>query len=137
MSQAFLDFFRTAYEAGQEAFNRGDYETAFGMLAPDVEYHPLPRLLESGVKRGPEETQAFFESAREANDWRPEAQEFIDAGNTKAIIRLRGTTVGRTTRIANTIEFYELVEVGPDGLVRRMRDFEHREDALEASGLSE
>ena len=136
MSQAFLDFFRAGYETAQEAFNRGDYETAYGLLAQDVEYHPLPRLLESGVKRGREEIQAFFESLREANDWRPEAQEYIDVGDSKALVRLRGTTVGRTTRIANTIEFYELVELGPDGLVQRMRDFERREEALRAAGLS-
>jgi ketosteroid isomerase-like protein len=136
MSQEFLDAFRAGYEAAQKAFNQGDYDSAYARLAPDVEYHPLRRLLESGVKRGKEEMRAFFESAREGNDWKPQAQEYIDAGDAAAIVRLRGTTVGRTTRIANTLEFYELVEFGSDGLIRRIRDYEKREDALEAAGLS-
>ncbi|MFN2486514.1 MAG: hypothetical protein ABR609_07910, partial [Acidimicrobiia bacterium] len=89
------------------------------------------------VKRGRDEMRAFFESVREANDWKPQAQEYIDAGDAAAIVCLRGTTVGRTTRIANTLEFYELVEFGSDGLIRRIRDYEARDDALKAAGLRE
>jgi len=36
-----LEQFRALFVAGNEAFNRGDFATAFAALAPDCEFHPL------------------------------------------------------------------------------------------------
>ena len=133
LTDTFVDIFRLGYEAGRRAFNDGDYEVAFGGLSPDVEYRPLASLLETGVMRGRGAIEQYFRSLREANAWQVEPVDYIDAGDGKVVIHLRGATIGRTSGIRNEIEFFELVEIGGDGLVTRMLDFETLEEGLGAA----
>jgi ketosteroid isomerase-like protein len=138
MSDSFLDAFAKAHRAGQKSFNEGDFETAFAGLASDVEWDMLPTLLETGLVRGRESVIRYFRGVTEALEWSVEAQEFINIGGGRVIVHQRGTATGRTTRITDdALEFFQLWELGDDGLVVQIREFERREDALEAAGLSE
>ena len=137
MSHAFVEAFAKAHRAGQRAFNEGDFETAFAGLAPDVEWHALPRLPETGVVKSREAVVQYFHGIREGIDWQVEAREVIEAGDGSVLIRQRGTAIGLTTGITDNLEWFQLWDVGSDGLTTRVREFERREDALEAAGLSE
>lgn len=133
MPDASIEPFRRLYEQAQAAFNRGDYEAALAGFAPDVVYRPLASLLETGTLHGRAEVVRFFQSYREAIDWTTQPQEYIPAGDGVVIVRLLGTAVGRTTRIENTLDFYEVLEFGPDG-IQRVADYGSREEALAAAG---
>ncbi len=135
MSQAFVDAFAKAMRVAQRAFNKGDFETAFAGLDPNVEWHSGSWVLDGGVLAGREEVIRLFVRALDAGDWQVEAVEFIDAGEGCVIVHQRGRSVGRTTRIGGTMDFFQLWETGPDGLVVRVREFESREDAVRAAGL--
>jgi hypothetical protein len=137
MSDTFVEAFAKAHREGQRAFNEGDFETAFVGLAPDVEWHALPRVPETGVVKGREAVVRYFHGIREGIDWQVEAQEFIKAGYGSVLVHQRGTASGRTTGITDNLDWFQLWDVGSDGLTTRVREFERREEALEAAGLSE
>jgi len=65
------------------------------------------------------------------------AQEFIDAGERRVVIHQRGTATGRSTGIAGTLDFFQVLEVNEDGQIARVREYERREQALQAVGLAE
>ena len=129
--------FVKARRGEQKAFNEGDFETAFASLAPDVEWQLLPSLPEAGVLRGRDAVVAYFSGIRDAGDWRVEPVEFIDAGERRVLIHQHGTGTGRATGIALTLDFFQIWEMGRDGAVIRVREYERREDALEAAALTE
>ena len=79
----------------------------------------------------------YFHGIREGIDWQVEAREVIEAGDGSVLIRQRGTAIGLPTGITDNLEWFQLWDVGSDGLTTRVREFERREDALEAAGLSE
>lgn len=54
MSQNYVETIAEERRKAQEAFNEGDFVTAFAGLAPDVEWHLMPGLLETGVLRNVE-----------------------------------------------------------------------------------
>ena len=140
MSESFLEAFIEVRREGLKAFNEGDFEKAFSDLAPDVEWQLLPWLLESGVLKGRDAVVRYFSGVREGIDWHVESREFIDAGKGRVIVHQHGRGAGRTTKIATneaTIDFFQIWEIGEDGLVVSVREFDERAEALEAAGLSE
>lgn len=137
MSQAFVDGFAEAMRTAQRAFNAGDFENAFAGLAPDVEWEAGSWVLDGGVLTGREEVIRLFVRARDAGDWQVEAVEFIDAGAGCVIVHQRGRSVGRTTKLGGTMDFFQVWETGPDGRVIRVREFESREEAIRAAELPE
>jgi SnoaL-like domain len=126
-----------ALRAAQRAFNAGDFETAFAGVAPDVEWHSGSWVIDGGVFRGKDALIRFFTRGQDAGDWRVEAQETIDAGEGRYVVRRRGESAGRVSKITDTMEFFQVYELAPDGLVARVREFESREDAFRAAGLEE
>ncbi len=137
MSWEDLDAFVKARRGAQKAFNEGDFEMAFAGLAPDVEWQLLPSLPESGVLRGRDAVVDYFSRVRDVAEWHVEGVEFIDAGEGGTVIHQHGTGTGRVTGIVLTRDFFQIWETDSDGLVVRVREYERREDALEAAGLSE
>jgi ketosteroid isomerase-like protein len=137
MSQSFIEGFAEARREALKAFNQGDFETAFEDLAPDVQWHLLPSLLETGLLDGRDAVIRYFSRVIEAGTWHVESVEFIDAGGGGVVVHQRGTGTGRTTGIVYTLDFFQIWDVGSDGLVVRVREYERREDALEAAGLQE
>jgi ketosteroid isomerase-like protein len=130
---SFLDAFIEAHRRGQVHFNRGDYKSAFAGLPDDVQWHNAADLLESGVISGRDALVAYFESGQDAGDWEVHAQEFDDLGNGRVLIRQRGKSTGRTSRITGQREFFQVWTVGDDGLVHEVREFSTREEALAAA----
>ena len=91
--------FAEALRAGQRAFNEGDYEMAFAAVAPDVEWHFGPWVIDGGVLHSREEVIRFYRTMQEAGAWHVEALDFLDAGDGRVIVHQRGSWAGRTTRI--------------------------------------
>jgi ketosteroid isomerase-like protein len=137
MSQSFLNAFANAHRKAQRTFNEGDFETAFANLAPDVEWHLMPSIPETGVLEGRDAVVRYFRGIREGMDWSVQAQKFIDAGAGRVLVHQRGYAIGRTTRISDSRDFFQIWEIGSTGQAVRVREYERREDALEAAGLSE
>lgn len=137
MSQSFLDAFAQSHREAQKPFNEGDFEKAFATLAPDVEWHLLPGLPETGVLRGRDAVIRFFAETRDALKWEVHAREFRLAGPGRVLVHQRGRAVGRTTKIAGTREFFQVWEIDATGLAVRVLEFNDREAALEAAGLRE
>lgn len=79
MSRQNVDLVRQAYLA----WNRGDLETAFEFLDPEVEVSVPPELPEAGTYRGRAEIRRFVE--RELlpalEEARAEPEQFFDAGD--------------------------------------------------------
>jgi ketosteroid isomerase-like protein len=131
---SFVEAFERTHRKSLEAFNRGNFDLAFSGLADDVEWHMLPILLETGVVRGREAVLRYFHGVRDAIDWKLEAQEFVEAGEGCVVVHQRGIATGRTTGISSgNFDFFQVWEVGSDGLIVRVREFEEQEDALDAA----
>ena len=137
MSHSFLDAFARSHREAQKPFNEGDFDKAFATLAPDVEWHLLPGLPETGVLRGRDAVIRFFAQTRDALDWQVHAQDFRLAGPGRVFVHQRGSSVGRASKISGTGDFFQIWEIDTTGLVVRVLEFNDREAALEAAGLSE
>jgi ketosteroid isomerase-like protein len=123
--------------AMQEAFNQGNYATALSALAPDVEWHAPPGLtIGKQVYRGHDAVREGF--ARWLNAWeeyRFDPTEIRDCGDHVLVTgiqsgRGRGSGVDVSLR---TFHVYTL----RDGQVTRMRTFDDRARALNATGPCE
>jgi uncharacterized protein len=125
---------------GYELFAEGDLASVAALLSADVEVADAGGLgamgTATGTRRGPE---AFVRASQEAleafEDYRAEAEEFIDAGHAVVVpvlISGRGRASGATleTRLVH-------VWVFRDGQIIRGEVYESRSEALEAVGLSE
>jgi ketosteroid isomerase-like protein len=140
MSETAVERFARVRGESLDAFNRGDFEKAFADLAPDVEWHLLPWLLETGTLRGRDAVISYFSGILDGVNWHVESLEFIDAGGGRIVIHQRGRAAGKSTRIATEqgiIDFFQVWELRDDGRVASVREFDAREEALEAAGLSE
>lgn len=135
MSQRFVDAFVGALREGNCAFNAGDLETAFAGLAPDVEWHT--RAFDAPVLRGREAVIRFYRELRESGDWVVEVRECINAGAGRVIVHQRGRWRGRTSKIEDARDSFQLWEVNADGRVTRVLEWDSRDEALEAVGLSQ
>jgi predicted SnoaL-like aldol condensation-catalyzing enzyme len=89
------------------------------------------------VLRGRDAVVDYFSGVRDTGEWKVESVEFIDGGEGGVVIHQRGTGKGSTSGIVLTLDFFQIWELGSDGLVVRVREYERREDALEAAGLPE
>jgi len=120
-----------------KAFSAGDFDTAFAAIAPDVEWRLLPSLPDSRLLRGKDEVVRYFLGLKDFLTWRVESKEFTDAGKGRFFAHLQWTAVGRITDLTFTLDFFHVQERGADGLIARVDEYESREQALEAVGLSE
>jgi len=128
-----IQAFERAHRAGQRAFNEGDFQHAFAGLAPDVQWHLLPSLFETGVLHGRAEAVRYFSSVLDGMAWKVEAIEFVDAGRGRVVVHQRGVATGRTTNISDTVDFFQVWELRDDGLVARIREYETQDEALAAA----
>ena len=137
MSQERAEAFAKVHRETLKAFSAGDFETAFAAIAPDVEWRVLPSLPDSGLLRGKDEVVRYFLGLKDFLTWTVESKEFIDAGKGRFFAHLQGTAVGRTTDLTFTLDFFHVQKRGADGLIASVREYESRDEALEAAGLSE
>jgi uncharacterized protein len=122
--------------ASYEAFNRADNDGALRFMHPEIEWRtylvPGPG---GGTYRGHEGVVQLWTDVRNVfDDFRNEAEEFF-ASEDKVVVFVRFTGRGRESgvdveaRVAHLFDF-------EDGLVRRVRTFEDRRQALTAAGIS-
>jgi ketosteroid isomerase-like protein len=130
-----LEQFRAAFLAGNEAFNRGDFERAFAGLAPDCEWHPLAYATER-VLVGSEEIGRFFEQEIFATfpDWRNEAVRFLAASPGVFVILHRGRGTSRVSHVPTGVDLGQVWELR-DGVAVRVRELPTWEEALSTAGM--
>jgi hypothetical protein len=121
-------------QAVQRAFNVRDFDRAFTGLAPDVEWCAGPWVFDETVLRGRDAVIAFFAGLPDsAGDWKVEAVEVHDGGEGRFVVHQRGHFEGRTTKLSGTLDFFQLFELGADGLVSRVSEYATLDEALEAA----
>ena len=135
VSNPTLEQFRAAFLAGNEAFNRGDFATAFAGLAPDCEWHPLAYATER-VLVGPEEVCRFFaeEIFGTFSDWRTDPVDFLQAGDGLFVVLLRGRGTGGASGAPTRVDLAEVWELR-EGVPVRVRELPTWEEGLSAAGL--
>jgi hypothetical protein len=134
VSRENVQMLRQRMSAAQQAFNGGDFETAFAALAPDVEWHFGAWLPEAQVLTSRQEVVAFYSGLLDsAGDWQVEVLAITDASEGRFVVHQRGRFKGRSTKITGERESFFVWERGADGLVTRVREYETRAEALEAA----
>ena len=119
-------------QAGYDAFNRGDFDTAIAFFHPDVEFIPV-----GGQRpiRGAEGFRAWMEPSafeRQVVDARE-----ITVNGDRALVRIHAAVRGAGSGIEMEVESWVVLTQDPDGLVTRMEVFflYEEEQARAAAGL--
>jgi ketosteroid isomerase-like protein len=128
---------------GCEAANRRDFDLLFLALDPEIEYHANENALGGfvppdllGVHRGHEGYLRVWEAMIEAvDDFKLEPEEVIDFGD-RLLAAGRGTGHGSSSGVPVDQPNFQVFTLRR-GLVIRQEDFDDRDKALEAAGLSE
>jgi ketosteroid isomerase-like protein len=130
-----IDAVRRAYEA----WNRGDRETAFEFLDPDVEVSVPPELPEAGTYRGrdlvrrlaAEQVLPFLEEAR------ADPERFLDAGD-RVVVFVRYFARGKASGIEVRGAIVDAhVWTLKDGRAQKLEMYQGTQQALAAVGLSD
>ncbi len=131
MSQENVELVRSMYEA----FNRRDWDSAFGLAAPEFEF-TLKRGPDAGHHRGREEVQRIIEDQASAFDlWIIEPEEFFERDDVVvAFIKFRLQPKGSDAEFEIRIGTLWTIR---NGKLLSAEGFPEREKALEAAGLSE
>jgi ketosteroid isomerase-like protein len=122
--------FTSLFEAG----DRNEWREYFD---PDVVWDTSASSMPSaGIYHGHEGIQRFFREWLGAwTDYRMEAREYIDAGGSVVIV-FRQSGIGRGSGVKTERDFFGVYDLR-DSKVVRYRQYESREEALKAVGLSE
>ena len=116
------------------AYNRRDFDAAMEAFDPEIDW-VLPAHQSSDSARGPDEIRRFFEQLDESfEEFRLEAQEFVDAGD-RVATRLRYYGRGKGSGVEIETEMYHQVATFRDGRIVRMEYVTSWPAALEAVGL--
>jgi ketosteroid isomerase-like protein len=134
----FVKTFRQIYEAGDKAWNDGDFRTAFGALPEDVEWNPAPSYPEVRKLHGADEIVAYFEELRKSfPDVRTELREFIQVGERTVIVGFQGIGTGGSSGAGTTMDIWQVWEMREDLVPSQISEFFDRRAALEAAGAEE
>jgi ketosteroid isomerase-like protein len=118
-------------------FERGDRDAWRDYFAPDVVWDTSASSMPSaGVFHGHEGMEQFFRDWLGTwSDYEITTREYLDAGDSVVIVfRQRGT--GRESGVQIERDFFAVYDLKESKVVR-YRQYESREEALEAAGLSE
>jgi ketosteroid isomerase-like protein len=130
--------FQAAYEEGNQAFNAGDLERAFGELPEDFdfEFHHRDLVPDARTLRGANEIVAFYEEMRQVfPDWQVETREFIDAGAGRILVVNRSTGTGKSSGVGVERDVFQVWEFGDDGIPARVREYTDRAEAFAAAEM--
>jgi ketosteroid isomerase-like protein len=133
MSQENVEVIRRMFEA----YARGGFAAVAEFIHPDFEMtlmanHPLGGKTYKAGDAG----KAMLEFGESFEDFRAEAEEFIDAANDRVVVAYheRGRARGGSVELDQVFgTLYSL----RDGKIARMEWFDSLDEALEAAGLSE
>ena len=131
MSRENVELVRTVYEG----WARGDFRAGSEVMAPDFEWKQREDAVEPGSLRGAAVGTALRHLFEVWEDYRIEAEEYIDAGDAVVVVcRARGTGRGSGMELDQTLA---LVWRARDGKLIDTEVFRDRTEALEAVGLRE
>ena len=131
MSRENVELVRRVYEG----WARGDFRRGSDLFAPNFEWKSRPDAVEPGSRRGGAIGTSLRHIFEVWEDYRLEAEEYIDAGNAVVVVsRARGTARGSGIPLDQRMV---LVWRARDGKVIGFEAFGTREEALEAVGLRE
>ncbi len=133
MSSPRADEFLGQLRHAQAAFNTRDFETAFAGVATDVVWEFGDWVIDGGVVHGRDNVMRSFAGFGDGIEWTVKARDVEELTAGQMLVTQVGVAVGRTTDIATPMEFFSIFELGSDGLVTRVREFETREEALAAA----
>jgi ketosteroid isomerase-like protein len=127
-----VEILREAYEA----LNRGDIDTALGVLEPDAEWQEHSDLPEAGTYRSRDAIRTFLLSYLDSwEEFRQETEELIDSGDRVAVVlgmaaRGKGSGIEVEARYAHLWTMH-------DGRGVRVDAYADPDAALEALGQSQ
>ena len=131
MSQATVELVRTVF-AG---WARGDFRSGSDLLDADFEWKMRPDAVEPGSRRGASVGSALRQVFEVWEDYRIEAEEYIDVGDRIVVVgRAYGTARGSGLELDQNLFFLWTARNGKLGSVEMLRN---RAEALAAVGLSE
>lgn len=130
-----LRAFKEASLQGFEAFNRHDFNSAFALLPPDIEWHPFDEFPGAHVLRGRAAVTEFFrEVAADFPDFRSARYEFSEPAPGVFIVRFENQGTGRVSEVSVTSQVvHQVWEIARDPW--RVREYRELNDALEAVKL--
>ena len=131
MSQENLDLVRAIHEG----WARGDFRVGSDLLASDFEWKQRADAVEPGSLRGAAVGSALRHLFEVWENYRIEAEEYIDGGDT-IVVSCRARGMGRASGM-NLDQKFALVWRARDGELVSTEVFRDRSDALEAVGLRE
>jgi len=131
LSRENVDLVREVYEG----WARGDFRAGADVLASDFEYRQLPGSVEPGSHRGADVGGAVRRIFEVYENFRVEAEEFIDAGDMVVVVaRSSGTARGSKMQLDQRFAFVWTVDKGK---LVRTEVFQDRREALESVELAE
>ncbi len=131
-----LDDFRQTYLAATDAFNRHDFQAAFGGFGPELAWHTVAEVPGPRSFRGASEViDGFRALLGEFPDWRVEPQEFIEGGRDTILVRNVGTGTGSVSGVPTRTAFTQLWRFR-DGRPVEVREYLDHDEALDAARMA-
>ena len=132
MSPENVEIVRRAFDA----YVRGDLDTAYSYLHPEIEFHTYADSPQAGVYRGRDAVREYNEDLfAQFESLRVEVEEFVDAGDHVIVVSTQHA-VPKGGRQEIDVHMAELWTVR-DKLIAERHSYSTREQALEAAGLQE
>jgi ketosteroid isomerase-like protein len=118
-------------------FEAGDRNEWRDYFDPDVVWDTsASKMPSAGIYHGHQGVERFFREWLGAwSDYGVEAREYIDAGGSVVIV-FRQSGTGRGSGVRTERDFFGVYDLS-DSKVVRYRQYESRQEALEAAGLRE
>ena len=131
MSRENVELVRTVFGG----WARGDFRAASDLFAADFEWKQSPDAVEPGSHRGASIGTALRQLFGVYENYRIEAEEYIDAGDRIVVVgRARGTARGSGMELDQSVFFLWTARNGKLASIEAFRD---RGEALETVGLRE
>jgi ketosteroid isomerase-like protein len=118
-------------------FEAGDRDAWRDYFDPDVIWDTSATTMPTaGIYHGHQGVERFFRDWLGGwSDYRVETREYIDAGDSVVLV-FRQSGIGRGSGVRTERDFFAVFDLSNSKVVR-YRQYESRNEALEAAGLSE